>query len=80
MTLIHERPAEVISRREPDHSPKGDQIMGSGNATAIATLVERTTRHALMGHLPGARHDAGERALAILERRLPSAGPSAQPE
>ncbi|MBK9156838.1 MAG: IS30 family transposase [Micropruina sp.] len=32
--------------------------MGAGNGTAIVTLVERTTRFTLLGHLPAGRHDA----------------------
>ena len=32
--------------------------MGAGNASAIVTMVERTTRFTLLGHLPGARHDS----------------------
>ena len=57
MTLIHERPAEALDRVEPGHW-EGDLIMGTANRTAIVTLVERTTRYTLLGHLPDARHDA----------------------
>ena len=32
--------------------------MGAGNASAIVTLVERTTRLTLLGHLPDAKHDS----------------------
>jgi hypothetical protein len=37
---------------------EGTLIMGAGNASAIVTVVERTTRFTLLGHLPGARHDS----------------------
>lgn len=57
MTLVHERDATVWERAEPGHWG-GDLIMGAGNATAIVTLVERTTRFTLLGHLPAGRHDA----------------------
>lgn len=57
MTLIHERPTSVADRLEPGDW-EGDLIMGSNNASAIVTLVERTTRFTVLGHLPGARHDA----------------------
>ena len=57
MTLIHERPAEALDRVEPGHW-EGDLIMGTSNASAIVTLVERTTRCTLLGYLPDARHDS----------------------
>lgn len=57
MTLVHERPVEVLDRLEPGHW-EGDLIMGSGNGSAIVTLVERTTRFTLLGHLPDAKHDS----------------------
>jgi transposase, IS30 family len=57
MTSVHERPAEVLKRDEPGHW-EGDLIMGSENASAIVTLVERTSRFTLLGHLPGAKHDS----------------------
>jgi len=37
---------------------EGDLIMGTANASAVVTLVERTTRYTMLGHLPGGRHDA----------------------
>ena len=57
MTMVHERPADVWQRTEPGYW-EGDLIMGAGNATAIVTLVERTTRFTVLGHLPAGRHDA----------------------
>ena len=57
MTLIGERPAEVLERGEPGHW-EGDLITGASNASAIVTMVERVTRYTLLGHLPGTRHDS----------------------
>jgi IS30 family transposase len=50
MVMIADRPDDQSDRRLPG-SWEGDLILGSGNWSAIATLVERTTRTTLLLHL-----------------------------
>jgi IS30 family transposase len=72
--MISERPAEVEDRAIPGHW-EGDLIIGKNAASAVGTLVERSTRYVMLLHLPDGRFpvqvDAAMRkAIAKLPRDL----------
>lgn len=63
---ISERPAEAADRAVPGHW-EGDLILGTTkSASAIGTLVERSTRFTILLHLP-ADHTADSVAAAMIE-------------
>ncbi len=73
MVNINQRPPEVADRAVPGHW-EGDLIIGKQNATAIGTLVERTTGYTMLRHLPqGYQSEQVRDALAAKIKTLPEA-------
>lgn len=72
MKSIHQRPASVNTRRQAGHW-EGDLLVGAGQRSAVATLVERKTRYALLVRLPNG-HSAPAVREALIEtfQHLPS--------
>ena len=70
-TLVDERPLEVKDRTVAGHW-EGDLIIGACTRSAIATLVERTTRYTMLLHLGGdSRADALRDGLGETFSQLP---------
>ena len=69
---LAERPAKAAGREETGHW-EGDLIIAKANRTAVATLVERASRHTLVVPLPGGYSaPATARAVTAALARQPS--------
>jgi IS30 family transposase len=64
MRMIAERPVAVEDRVQAGHW-EGDLIMGTGNRSAIGTLVERSTRYLILLHLQDGDSSAETVAQAL---------------
>jgi IS30 family transposase len=72
MKSIHDRPAVVEPRRQPGHW-EGDLIIGAGQRSAIATLVERKFRTTILVPVPRdhSAQSVGD-ALIVAFSKLPA--------
>jgi IS30 family transposase len=67
MVSISERPAEAEDRAVPGFW-EGDLVLGKGNKSQIATLVERQTRFVMLVRIPYDR--TAERVAHLLARKM----------
>jgi IS30 family transposase len=71
MVNISERPPEVADRAMPGHW-EGDLLMGKDNKSAIATLVERSTRYVVLARISDTRAETVRNALVERVHTLPA--------
>jgi transposase, IS30 family len=71
MVMISERPAEVEDRAVPGHW-EGDLLLGKDGRSAIATLVERSTRYVLLARVSDQRAETVRQALVGQITQLPA--------
>jgi transposase, IS30 family len=69
MTSIHERPSEIDERLLPGHW-EGDLIKGARNASAVGTLVERTTLFVTLAKMDNASADAAVSGFSSVLNRI----------
>ena len=65
MTSIDDRPAEAAGRQVPGHW-EGDLVIGKAGKTALASLVERTSRYTEIVALPKGKKDAATTCDALI--------------
>jgi IS30 family transposase len=69
MTSIHDRPAEIEERLVPGHW-EGDLIKGARNASAIGTLVERTSLFVTLAKMENASAEAAVAGFSSVLNRI----------